>query len=248
MTTENKQRDWSTVRGALGLHDGDAVSAALNRLEAQAAELEAKYLAEYRITQELQATVLRISEIAQRREHAHEVAADAREKRIAELEEELKSERGLNKRGEQTIGMLREIAHKHGWNGVENSKFLEGFFDNYISELCSKVAELEGEVASAREIQETTEQAMVAQSQSWQCRVDRLEGENARRSGFWLIHFEDNEMPVEIFTDKGDACERFHACQLNWNCHLFEMIAPLNPAEHPDDLISGSSQSKEDLP
>ncbi len=46
------------------------------------------------------------------------------------------------------------------------------------------------------------------------------------KCGFWLIHFEDNEMPMEIFTDYGAASARFYACQLNWTCHLFEMIAP----------------------
>ncbi len=49
--------------------------------------------------------------------------------------------------------------------------------------------------------------------------------------GFWLIHFEDDEMPVEIFTNKAAASERYHACQLNWTCHLFEMIAPKEPVE-----------------
>jgi hypothetical protein len=50
--------------------------------------------------------------------------------------------------------------------------------------------------------------------------------------GFWLIHFEDNEMPVEIFTDKAAAAERYHACLLNWTCHLFEMISPKPEAIH----------------
>ena len=114
-----------------------------------------------------------------------------------------------------------------------------------IGRMSITIAELEGEVASAREIQETTEQAMVAQSQSWQNRVGRmsitiaeLEGENARLRGALTAFVEEHDEYCE--EDKcGDAITNRARVMLDWK---------IPPAEHPGDLMPGLSQSKEDLP
>jgi len=51
------------------------------------------------------------------------------EKRIADLEAELRE--------------LVTVAHKHGWNGVENSKILSMFFDGAITDVEAKDEEIQ---------------------------------------------------------------------------------------------------------
>ncbi len=57
------------------------------------------------------------------------------------LRAELEIERGMTRRGEQAIGKLRVLAHSLGWNGVENSKILEVFLENYVTELRTELAQ-----------------------------------------------------------------------------------------------------------
>lgn len=49
-------------------------------------------------------------------------------------------------RGEQCVGALRELAHRHGWNGVENSKILHVFLADLIAALEARAVAAETEL------------------------------------------------------------------------------------------------------
>lgn len=67
---------------------------------------------------------------------------------------------------------------------------------------------------------------------------------------WWLIYFEDQSRPVEIFTDSKAAHERYEQLSENWNCHLFEQVqvGGLTPLERKlrDALLAGSRFEKTD--
>jgi hypothetical protein len=48
----------------------------------------------------------------------------------------------LDVRREECITALRSLAHRLGWNGVENSKILHVFLENYIEEQQAEIAGL----------------------------------------------------------------------------------------------------------
>ncbi len=53
---------------------------------------------------------------------------EALRQRVAELEANAE-------RGARCVGHLRGLAHSNGWNGIENSKILHVFFDDFIGQL-----------------------------------------------------------------------------------------------------------------
>lgn len=63
------------------------------------------------------------------------------EKECLALRAQLAEADGMNKRGERAIGALRDLAHRHGWDGVNNSKILEVFLEQKFDELSSQLAE-----------------------------------------------------------------------------------------------------------
>lgn len=52
------------------------------------------------------------------------------------------------------IRAVVETAEKHGWNGVENSKILETFLDDLITEQAEEIEQLRGELATALDARE----------------------------------------------------------------------------------------------
>lgn len=44
--------------------------------------------------------------------------------------------------------------------------------------------------------------------------------------GTWLIHFEDADMPDEVFTDRVAARLRYEHLNESWNCTMFAAIHP----------------------
>ena len=60
---------------------------------------------------------------------------DERGERLAEYRDRIAELEASISRSEQCTGRLREIAHARGWNGVENSKILDVFIEQYIAEL-----------------------------------------------------------------------------------------------------------------
>lgn len=55
-------------------------------------------------------------------------------------------EESQNRRLEELV----TVGHKYGWNGVENSKFLDRFFDDHIAELEARVERLTAALEAAR--------------------------------------------------------------------------------------------------
>lgn len=54
---------------------------------------------------------------------------------------------------------------------------------------------------------------------------------------YWLIHYEDRDVPHEVFTDEAAARGRYEQRLTNWNCSLFAQVtqpsgAPLPCPEH----------------
>jgi len=41
---------------------------------------------------------------------------------------------------------------------------------------------------------------------------------------FWLIFYEDPDLPVEVFTDQESAEKRFEQISDNWNATLFKQV------------------------
>lgn len=66
-------------------------------------------------------------------------------------EERLEAANGLLRRGERCVVKLREIAHRMGWNGVDNSKILEVFLDEYFNSITIERDELRAEAERLRE-------------------------------------------------------------------------------------------------
>ena len=48
---------------------------------------------------------------------------------------------------------------------------------------------------------------------------------------FWLIYFEDDDVPFEIFTDEKAARHRYSQCLESWACHLFVRVNEENNEE-----------------
>lgn len=42
---------------------------------------------------------------------------------------------------------------------------------------------------------------------------------------YWLVFFEDAEVPDELFNDEETAKEAYKHYLNNWHCHLFKMVS-----------------------
>ncbi len=58
---------------------------------------------------------------------------------------------------------------------------------------------------------------------------------------YWLIHFEDADIDVEIFTSEESARKRYEMCQVAWSCQLFKCQPPIEKltVRQVEDWITG---------
>lgn len=68
-----------------------------------------------------------------------------------------------NKRGEQCIGNLRQLAHECGWNGVENSKVLDVFLRQHIAAANETIETLRAELADVADARAKAEEMVLAE-------------------------------------------------------------------------------------
>lgn len=107
----------------------------------------------------LEADLERFKKLVSAAEEETEDARDATDnlrtdanRRIAVLEDRIRGLLAVNINANEALKNIIDIAHKHGWNGVENSKLLTEFLNQRLDQNTQKVCTLEKDVRDMTEV------------------------------------------------------------------------------------------------